>query len=114
MIADIDKRDETQNHLGHRPVVVETILLRLIERGSTVHCGGTIPLARNLDYIRRKLTKYQHSLLSSSQLWIQYNQLPQAPAATTSPPRRTESWEYEPKQSLFPLSHIFFFREFYH
>lgn len=39
MIAGIDKRDETQNHLGHRPVVAETILLRLIERGSTVHCG---------------------------------------------------------------------------
>lgn len=39
MIADIDKLNETQNHLGHRPVVAATILLRLIERGSTVHCG---------------------------------------------------------------------------
>lgn len=68
--------------------------------------GDTISLARSLDYIRKKLIKHQHSLLPSFQLWIQSNQLPQAPAATTSPPRQTESWEYEPKQTLSPLSHL--------
>lgn len=83
-------------------IFVSEHLNRLIQVGRPIlNTSGTIPWGPGLDYIKiREPAEYRPSSLCASCLWLECNQLPQAPPAMPPLPERTVPLTASQKQTL--------------